>query len=78
MIYSATALRKDIYSVLDSILETGIPIEVERKGKRLRIIPEERVGRLERLESHQVVAGDSGELPDLHWDDTWNNGILPE
>lgn len=78
MIYTATTLRKEIYSVLDSILETGIPIEIERKGKRLRIIPEERVGRLERLETHKIIVGDSDELPDLHWDNVWNDGIFPE
>lgn len=72
MVYTATALRKDIYSLLDSVLESGIPLEIERKGKRLRIVPEGKTGRLERLEKHDIVIGDSADLPDVHWDESWN------
>lgn len=72
MIYTATALRKNIYSLLDSVLESGIPLEIERNGKRLKIIPEEKVGRLERLDIHDIVTGDSSDLPDIHWDDSWS------
>lgn len=32
----------DIYRILDQVLETGIPAEIERGGKRLKIIPFER------------------------------------
>jgi len=35
---SATRLRQDIYRVLDSILETGEPVEVLRGGRRLLIV----------------------------------------
>lgn len=72
MIYTATALRKDIYTLLDSVLESGIPLEIERKGKRLKIVPEEKVGRLDRLDNHDIIAGDASDLPDIHWDDSWN------
>lgn len=72
MIYTATALRKNIYSLLDTVLESGIPLEIERNGKRLKIVPEEKVGRLERLEKHNIVTGDSSDLPDIHWDESWS------
>lgn len=36
---SASALRQNIYKTLDSVLETGNPVEINRKGKKLRIIP---------------------------------------
>jgi hypothetical protein len=32
----------DIYRILDRVLETGIPAEIERGGKLLRIVPVER------------------------------------
>ena len=32
----------DIYRILDQVLETGIPVEIERSGKRLKIVPIER------------------------------------
>jgi hypothetical protein len=34
-----TELRKNVYKLLDKILESGVPIEVKRKGKRLLITP---------------------------------------
>ena len=76
MIYNATALRKNIYSVLDSVLESGVPVEIERNGKRLRIVPDEPAGRLARLEPHLIVNGNTADLADLHWDDSWTGGTL--
>ncbi len=77
MIYSATALRKNIYAVLDSILESGIPVEIERHGKRLKIIPEGTTSRLARLEPHDIERDSSVSLENIHWDQSWN-GKLPE
>ena len=34
---TATQLRKDIYRLLDQVLETGQPLELERKGQILRV-----------------------------------------
>lgn len=42
MPYSATRLRQNLYAILDSVLENGQPVEIERKGHILRIVPEER------------------------------------
>ena len=50
MIYTPTVLRKNIYAVLDEVLETGNPVEIERKGRRLRIVPDKGISRLDRLE----------------------------
>jgi hypothetical protein len=40
MAVSATQLRQNIYAILDEALATGKPVEIERKGKLLRIVPE--------------------------------------
>lgn len=32
----------DIYRILDQVLETGIPAEIERGGKLLKVVPVER------------------------------------
>lgn len=71
MIHTPTSLRKSIYSVLDSVLETGIPAIVERNGKRLKIVPEQPIGRLDKLEPHSCVVGDSNNLADMHWANLW-------
>ena len=72
MTYTATALRKSIYSVLDEILETGIPVTIERHGKTLKIVPEKPVSKLDRLITRNCVIGDSDDLPDIHWEDLWS------
>ncbi len=40
MAVSATQLRQNIYAILDEALATGKPVEIERKGKVLRIVPQ--------------------------------------
>lgn len=78
MIYTATTLRKTIYSVLDSVLDSGIPAVIIRNGKRLKIVPEELVGRLNRLVSHNIVRGNSEDLADIHWDEARDGKGFPE
>jgi antitoxin (DNA-binding transcriptional repressor) of toxin-antitoxin stability system len=36
---TASTLRANVYRVLDQVLETGVPVEIERHGRRLRIAP---------------------------------------
>ncbi len=37
MVVTASKLRENIYKILDEIVETGVPVEVTRKGVKLRI-----------------------------------------
>lgn len=37
MAITASQLRQDVYRLLDHVLETGVPLEIERGGRRLRI-----------------------------------------
>lgn len=72
MTYTATELRKKIYSVLDSVLETGNPVEIVRNGKHLRIVPEHYARRLDRLDSHDVLIEKAEDFPDIHWEESWS------
>jgi len=75
MTYSATRLRQNLYAVLDSILENGQAVEVERHGKILRIMPKERRSIWERLEAHDIVNGDPEALVSMDWSDSWTEGL---
>ena len=44
-----SALRRDIYRVLDRVIETGEPVIIERKGRRIRISADEAPSRLDSL-----------------------------
>lgn len=69
---TASRLRMDVYRVLDRVLETGVPAEVERRGRLLRIVPAETVERLKRLPSRpNFIKGDPEDLVHLDWSHEW-------
>jgi antitoxin (DNA-binding transcriptional repressor) of toxin-antitoxin stability system len=71
---TASKLRENIYKVLDSILETGVPVEIERRGRKLRIVPgdESPRSKLERLERRpSTIVGDPEDLVHLDWSVEW-------
>jgi len=70
---TASKLRANIYRLLDEVLATGVPIEVERNGRRLMIVADEDVSRLGRLTRRPgAVVGDAEELVHLDWSSEWN------
>ena len=63
---SLTALRKQLYQVVDRVLETGVAAEIERRGKKLLIIPAERsVSKLAHLKKRKGIIGDPDSLVDV-------------
>jgi len=74
MKYSATKLRQNIYNILDSVINDGIPVEIERNGHILKIIPETKSSIWERLESHQIINGDPEAIVSIDWSETWEPG----
>ena len=69
---TATQLRQDIYNVLDRALETGEVVEVERKGKTLKIVPALGTGNLARLKRHDDIVGDLDDLVHIDWSKEWS------
>jgi hypothetical protein len=72
MTYSATKLRQNLYNILDQVIEKGIPIEIERKGVKLKIVPENPVSKWDRLEPHNIVNGDPEDLVSINWAGEWS------
>ena len=54
MIVTASKLRANIYNVLDKVLETGVAVEINRKGRTLKIIPVGRPSKLSNLKNHNT------------------------
>ncbi|MGI8575307.1 MAG: type II toxin-antitoxin system Phd/YefM family antitoxin [Egibacteraceae bacterium] len=72
MALTASELRQNIYRLLDEVLETGVPLEIERKGRTLRIVPTESGSRLARLTAHpEAIVGDPQELVHIDWSEYW-------
>lgn len=73
---SATELRKNIYKLLDEVLNSNVPLEVERKGKRLIIAPVDRESRIKRLQAHaDCIVGDPEELVHMDWSEEWRPDV---
>ena len=75
MAITVSALRGNIYRLLDKILESGKPLEIERKGKRLQIIPKEPSSKLSRLTKHTCIQGDPESIVHLDWSDEWKSDL---
>jgi hypothetical protein len=67
-------LRENIFKILDEILRTGKPVEIERRGQILRIVPEVKhvMKKLDALEEHPgVLSCDPEEIVHLDWSGEW-------
>ena len=73
---TASKLRANVYRVLDQVLETGVSVEIERHGRRLRIIAEKSgetaaPGKLIRLKPRKLLRGDPQALVHVDWSREW-------
>jgi hypothetical protein len=75
MIISASALRNDIYRLLDQVAEGGGALFVERKGHRLKVEREEATTKLSRLVPHDCMAVDPEEIVHMDWSEEWTGGL---
>ena len=69
---TASKLRADIYNILDQSLKTGVPVEVVRKGKILKIVPESKPSKLSRLKKRNAIVGDPEDLVHMDWLKEWS------
>lgn len=76
---NATELRKDIYRVLDEVLDTGIPQEIRRGERRLLIVtaegPRRPRLRLETLPRRQAINCTPDELIETGWSEEWKGEL---
>ena len=72
MTVTASVLRKNIYHLLDEVLETGKPIDVKRKNGMVKIVAEQPEAKLARLKKHDCIQGDPEELVHSDWSGEWN------
>lgn len=72
MVVTASQLRQNIYRLLDEVAETGVPLEIERRGRRLRIVAVEPPSKLDRIVVRRdLINGDPDELVHLDWSSAW-------
>jgi hypothetical protein len=69
---TASALRQDIYRILDRVIETGESVEIERKGNILTISPPPRRRNLDLLPKRDYMVGDPDEYVHIDWSEDWS------
>jgi len=73
---TASRLRQDIYRILDEVLASGVPAEIERHGKILRIVPPENTSKLDSLRPRNYLNTDPEDVVEIDWSDTWRPGSV--
>ncbi|MBI2882499.1 MAG: type II toxin-antitoxin system Phd/YefM family antitoxin [Candidatus Methylomirabilis oxyfera] len=73
---TASKLRENVYRILDQVLDTGTPVEIERRGKQLRIVPADGAvsrmpGRLAQLKARRYLRCDPEVLVHIDWSREW-------
>jgi len=69
---SNSIVQRDIIGLLDKVVKTGVPVEIERKGKRLLISPAEKRRNLDCLEEHpDFIVGNPDDLVHIDWSAEW-------
>ncbi|MBF0244609.1 MAG: type II toxin-antitoxin system Phd/YefM family antitoxin [Planctomycetes bacterium] len=71
MTVTASALRKDIYKLLDEVVRTGKPLEIERKGVVLKVIKERTAGKWEQMVEREGLNCSGEELVETSWAQEW-------
>jgi hypothetical protein len=69
--FTASELRADVYRVLDSVIETGLPVEIERKGRVLKIVEDKPASKLSRLVKRKALVGDPEDIVHMDWSQHW-------
>lgn len=68
---TASRLRGNIYNVLDRVLRTGVPVEIQRRGKVLKIVPFSGRNKLANLKKHNVLKTSPDSIVHMDWSGEW-------
>jgi len=64
---SASQRRANLCRILDEASETGVPVEVVRKGTVLTIVPSKRVSKLANLKKRPDLCCDPDDIVSVDW-----------
>ena len=74
---SLTKMRSDLYKIMDRVLDTGIPVEIERRGRKIRIVAVAPKSKLDNLVKRPgTIMGDPEEIVHMDWSDEWSERRL--
>jgi len=69
---TASKLRQEVYKILDEIIQTGRPAEIERNGYILKIVPvKHNFRKLSKLKKRRLTNEDSNNFEHIDWQMEW-------
>jgi hypothetical protein len=72
MSITLTQFRNDLYKIIDQVIETGIPVEIERKGAMIQIVLVKEKSKLGNLTKHPgTIVGNPESLVHIDWFNEW-------
>lgn len=73
MAITASQLRADVYRLIDNAIATGEPLDIERNGVIVRLVPPRATHWLDRLPRREWTGpGDIEDLAEVDWSGSWN------
>ncbi len=70
--FSVSRLRANLYQVVDRVIRSGRPVEIVRKGRRVRIVPETTDDPLAAVRPHpDYLTSDPESLVHIDWSREW-------
>ncbi len=76
MTVTPTDFRKDLFNLLDKILETGNVLEINRNGHIFKVIPPKKGKKLDKLIAHpDAIVGNSDDFVSMDWSSEWKPSI---
>lgn len=72
---TASALRSNVYKLLDEVAEKGKPLTISRHHKILKITRAEEAGKLGRLVKHDCIKGDPEAIVHIDWEGDWKHDL---
>jgi hypothetical protein len=55
-------LRQQLFEIVDKVIQTGVHVEIERRGHRLKIALDDPAWKLANLRPHNAIMGDADDL----------------
>jgi hypothetical protein len=76
MSIKVTELRADLYRIVDRVIETGIPVEIDRNGVKVMLVAERKKTKLENLTAHPgTIVGDPEDIVHMDWSHEWKGKL---
>ncbi len=71
MTITPTKLRQNIFKLLDKVAATGEPLEIKRKGIKLKIISVTKKNKLKSLKKRKILNCSPEKIIHNNWEKEW-------